>query len=92
MKARPTQTVVLLFLRAYQSFLSPVFSGACRFYPSCSAYAVEAVERHGARQGLWLAMKRLLRCRPFHVGGHDPVPINPGQARLPTQASLGGQV
>ncbi len=81
MRARPVQSLILLALRAYQAFLSPVFAGACRFYPSCSAYAVEAVERHGVRQGLWLAVKRLLRCRPFQVGpasggagGYDPVP------------------
>jgi uncharacterized protein len=65
----------LLFLvRLYVLFLSPVFGGACKFYPSCSNYAYEAVARHGARQGVVLAMKRLLRCRPGTKGGFDPVP------------------
>ena len=75
MRARPIQTLVLVALRTYQAILSPVFAGACRFYPSCSVYATEAVAQHGVRQGLWLAVKRLLRCRPFHGGGYDPVPV-----------------
>jgi uncharacterized protein len=64
----------LAFVRFYQIFLGPFFGGACKFYPSCSHYAYEAVERHGARRGLVLAMKRLGRCRPFTQGGFDPVP------------------
>jgi putative membrane protein insertion efficiency factor len=74
MIAQLTERAILLALRTYQTVLSPVFSGACRFYPTCSAYASEAVTRHGVQQGLWLAFKRLLRCRPFHPGGYDPVP------------------
>jgi uncharacterized protein len=58
----------------YRIFLSLFFGGACKFYPSCSVYAQEAIARHGARHGIWLAMKRLLRCRPFTQGGFDPVP------------------
>lgn len=65
---------LLFFVRFYIAFLSPFFGGACRFYPSCSNYAYEAVSRHGARGGAWLAAKRLLRCRPFTKGGFDPVP------------------
>lgn len=65
---------LLLFVRFYQIFLSPFFGGACKFYPSCSKYGYEAIARHGARRGSVLAMKRLLRCRPFTKGGHDPVP------------------
>jgi uncharacterized protein len=65
---------LLAFLRFYILFLSPVFGGACKFYPSCSNYAVEAVTKHGARRGFILAAKRLLRCRPFTQGGFDPVP------------------
>jgi putative membrane protein insertion efficiency factor len=61
-------------LRVYQIFFSPVFGGACKFYPSCSNYAMEAVQRHGAKRGFVLAMKRLGRCRPFTKGGYDPVP------------------
>lgn len=65
---------LLLFLRLYMVLLSPFFGGACKFYPSCSNYAYEAVARHGARRGSMLAMKRLLRCHPFTQGGFDPVP------------------
>jgi putative membrane protein insertion efficiency factor len=65
----------LLFLvRVYITFLSPFFGGACRFYPSCSNYAYEAIERHGAVRGATLAIKRLLRCHPFSKSGFDPVP------------------
>ncbi|MCU0635568.1 MAG: membrane protein insertion efficiency factor YidD [Gemmatimonadaceae bacterium] len=61
-------------VRAYQLLLSPVLGGACRYYPTCSQYAIEALERHGARRGGWLAVKRILRCHPFRPGGFDPVP------------------
>ena len=61
-------------LRIYQGFVSPLMPSACKFYPSCSAYAAEAVERHGVRPGAALAIRRLLRCRPFSPGGVDPVP------------------
>lgn len=66
--------VLLAFLRFYIVCLSPVFGGACKYYPSCSNYAVEAVTKHGARRGFVLAAKRLMRCRPFTKGGFDPVP------------------
>jgi uncharacterized protein len=66
--------ILLGFLRFYIACLSPIFGGACKFYPSCSNYAVEAVSRHGARRGFVLAAKRLMRCRPFTKGGFDPVP------------------
>lgn len=65
---------LLLLVRAYIVFLSPFFGGACKFYPSCSNYAREAIERHGARRGTLLALKRLLRCHPFTRGGIDLVP------------------
>jgi putative membrane protein insertion efficiency factor len=66
--------LLLLFLRFYQIFFSPFLGGACKFYPSCSRYAQEAIAAHGARRGAFLAMKRLGRCRPFTKGGFDPVP------------------
>ena len=73
--ARSAGSGLLLFLvRAYVVFLSPFFGGACKFYPSCSNYAREAIERHGARRGTALALKRLLRCHPFTRGGIDLVP------------------
>jgi uncharacterized protein len=65
---------LLAFVRFYKIFFSPFLGGACKFYPSCSNYAQEAIELHGARRGAWLALKRLGRCRPFTKGGFDPVP------------------
>ena len=66
---------VLIFLvRGYQVAVSPLLPSTCRFMPSCSAYAVEALERHGALQGSWLTIRRLARCHPFCVGGYDPLP------------------
>jgi hypothetical protein len=61
-------------IRGYQKFISPGLPPACRFYPSCSQYAIEAIARHGALRGSWLAARRLARCHPFHPGGVDPVP------------------
>ncbi|TVQ88013.1 MAG: membrane protein insertion efficiency factor YidD [Chromatiaceae bacterium] len=65
---------VRLILRAYQLMISPLLGNHCRFYPSCSQYAIEAVERHGVLRGGLLALQRLLRCHPWHAGGFDPVP------------------
>jgi putative membrane protein insertion efficiency factor len=66
---------LLIFLvRGYQVVISPLLPSTCRFYPSCSAYAVEALERHGAWKGTKLTVRRLARCHPFHPGGYDPVP------------------
>lgn len=71
----PVMTRVLLFLiRAYQLTLSPILGQHCRFTPSCSHYAREAIERHGPWRGGWLALRRIARCHPFCDGGHDPVP------------------
>lgn len=61
-------------IRLYQRFLSPLLGQHCRFYPSCSQYAVEAIETHGVLKGVALGMWRILRCQPFCKGGHDPVP------------------
>lgn len=67
------QFVVLQVLRAYKWAISPMFPPACRYVPTCSEYAVEAVERYGALRGSWMAVIRLLRCHPFVKGGYDPV-------------------
>jgi uncharacterized protein len=68
------RTILVLFVRGYQVTLSPLLPAACRYYPSCSAYAIEALERHGALRGSWLALRRIARCHPFRPGGYDPVP------------------
>ena len=70
---RIPKTVLLGLLRGYQWVLSPMLPPACRYVPTCSEYAMEAVERFGIARGGWLAMKRLLRCHPFVKGGFDPV-------------------
>jgi len=66
--------VLLALIRAYQYLLRPLLGANCRFYPSCSDYAREAVERYGALRGSWLALRRISRCHPYHPGGYDPVP------------------
>jgi putative membrane protein insertion efficiency factor len=65
---------LLALVGVYRRFVSPALPAACRFYPSCSAYAEGALRRHGAAKGAWLTARRLARCHPFHPGGIDPVP------------------
>lgn len=71
----PLARVLLAIVRFYRTAISPALPPSCRYTPSCSAYAVEAIELHGALRGSWLALRRLLRCHPFHAGGYDPVPL-----------------
>lgn len=66
--------MLVLSIRFYQRFISPLFPPACRFTPTCSQYAVEALQKHGPLKGLWLAVRRLLRCHPWGGSGYDPVP------------------
>jgi putative membrane protein insertion efficiency factor len=66
--------VALFLIRAYQLVISPHLAPSCRYVPSCSQYASEALMKHGFFKGLYLAARRLLRCHPFHAGGYDPVP------------------
>ncbi|MBU8849354.1 MAG: membrane protein insertion efficiency factor YidD [Desulfobacterales bacterium] len=66
--------LLLILIKFYQYVISPLTGRNCRYYPTCSAYALEAVEKHGSLKGTTLAVKRVLRCHPFHVGGFDPVP------------------
>jgi putative membrane protein insertion efficiency factor len=65
--------LVLDFLRLYQTWISPFLPPSCRFTPTCSTYAMQAVEKYGAVRGTWMGLKRILRCQPFCKGGHDPV-------------------
>lgn len=61
-------------VKAYQLILSPMLGQQCRFYPTCSQYAIEAIRKHGAFLGTYFTVRRLLRCHPWHAGGHDPIP------------------
>jgi len=72
--ARWPRLTVMALIRAYQATLSHLMFTPCRFEPSCSRYTFEAVERYGAVKGVWLGIKRILRCNPLHPGGYDPVP------------------
>jgi hypothetical protein len=65
---------LILFVRAYQVAVGPLLPPSCRYFPTCSAYAIEALEKHGALRGSWLAARRIARCHPFRPGGFDPVP------------------
>jgi len=76
------KTVLVLLLKAYRLFVSPLYGQVCRYHPSCSAYALEAVEKHGALRGSWLAVRRLARCHPWTPGGYDPVPPSPTRAGM----------
>lgn len=79
MSIRPLTRLALLLIYVYRWLLSPLLPASCRYHPSCSAYALEAVRRYGGVAGGWLACKRLLRCHPWGGGGIDPVPaVHPG--------------
>ena len=69
--------VLKYLIRGYQLAISPFLGPRCRFYPSCSHYAIEAIETHGSLRGTWLTIKRISRCHPWHEGGFDPVPACP---------------
>jgi len=80
-------TMLRTCLRAYQVLLSPMLGQRCRFYPTCSNYAIEALHVHGAARGSWLAARRVCRCHPFNAGGVDPVP--PASAKHSPPAACG---
>jgi uncharacterized protein len=66
--------ILLLLISGYRTLVSPLLGANCRFYPTCSEYAAEAIEIHGALRGAWLALRRISKCHPWHSGGVDPVP------------------
>ncbi|MGN1059941.1 MAG: membrane protein insertion efficiency factor YidD [Clostridia bacterium] len=67
------EKILIHLIRLYQRYISPLKKPSCRFYPTCSQYALEAIEKKGALRGSWLALRRILKCHPFHEGGYDPV-------------------
>jgi putative membrane protein insertion efficiency factor len=67
------QTLLIALIRAYQILISPILPRCCRFYPTCSEYTLTAIRQYGSARGLFLGMRRLMRCHPFHPGGYDPV-------------------
>ena len=68
------KSVLISLIRVYRYAISPLLGRSCRFHPSCSEYALEALQVHGSLRGCWLTLKRIARCHPFHPGGYDPVP------------------
>ncbi|MEA5509705.1 membrane protein insertion efficiency factor YidD [Crocosphaera sp. UHCC 0190] len=77
------KSLLILLIKGYRKFISPLFLPSCRFQPTCSQYTLEAIERFGVFQGSWLGIKRILRCHPLHPGGYDPVPpINNNGSKL----------
>ena len=87
---RLLKTLLLVLLRGYKAVLSPFLPPACRYVPTCSDYAAEAIERYGAFRGSAMAIWRLLRCHPFVRGGYDPVPWNEVAAAAPTNRRTAG--
>lgn len=85
----PAERIVLGLIRAYQRHVSPWKGPTCRFVPTCSEYAAEAVRRHGVVRGLWLALRRLARCHPLGGAGYDPVPGTAGAAAGKGEGSCG---
>ncbi|MGI6732253.1 MAG: membrane protein insertion efficiency factor YidD [Anaerovoracaceae bacterium] len=67
------KTLIIILIKGYQKFISPLFPASCRFYPTCSQYFIQAVEKYGALKGSLYGVKRILKCHPFHLGGYDPL-------------------
>jgi putative membrane protein insertion efficiency factor len=91
-RRRPVRRALLAAVRFYSRAISPALPARCRFYPTCSAYAAEAIERHGAARGTWLALRRLVKCAPWHPGGVDLVPPAPGTPDLDRASSTAAAV
>ena len=79
----PLASLLRGLIRLYQLAISPLLGPNCRYYPTCSAYALEAVEQHGVCRGGWMAVRRVARCHPWHEGGYDPVPAAAPKAKPP---------
>ena len=90
MSVTPKDMLAVL-VRGYRYFISPLLPPACRFHPSCSDYAEQALKQHGALSGGWLAARRLCRCGPWHAGGFDPVPEVNQRVKSPVHAPMQGQ-
>ena len=83
--------VLIFLIHCYKRLLSPFLGPNCRFYPSCSSYFIEALEKHGFFKGVWLGLKRICRCHPLNEGGHDPVPkCNHADVKALTTKALSG--
>jgi uncharacterized protein len=79
--------VLIGLLRLYRAFISPLYGQVCRYHPTCSAYALDAVREYGSIKGSWLAVRRLVRCHPWSPGGYDPVPPRISANPTPTQGA-----
>lgn len=87
MRYDPLRYLLIGLLRVYRALISPLYGQVCRFHPSCSAYALEAVRERGSVVGTWLALRRLVRCHPWAAGGYDPVPPRSSRRRAGSSPS-----
>ncbi|CAI9402678.1 membrane protein insertion efficiency factor YidD [Nocardioides sp. T2.26MG-1] len=87
MRYDPVRYLLIGLLRAYRLLISPLYGQVCRYHPSCSAYALEAVEKRGSLVGVWLSVRRLVRCHPWAAGGYDPVPTRTSRVTARSSSS-----
>jgi len=89
MRYDPVRWLLIGLLRVYRTIISPLYGDVCKYYPSCSAYALDAVREHGSLRGTWLAVRRIGRCHPWAKGGFDPVPPRAGSSTDRSRAGTG---